>query len=118
MGKKKIHALSGIEIHRRPLFSSGLGLFSEIYRKNNFTEDFSQDSFSVSNKKNTLRGMHFQKPPFGQAKLVTVLSGSIVDFVNYLGGSSLTSEGDLVISRLGFNSIFLLKGSYLPTSLF
>ena len=56
--------------------------------------------------------------PFNGAEVKEFLIfGSIVDFVNYLEGSSLTSEGDLVISRFGFNSIFLLKGSYLPTSL-
>jgi dTDP-4-dehydrorhamnose 3,5-epimerase len=81
MGQQKINALLGIEVHTRPLFPSGLGLFSEIYRKNNFIQEFTQDSFSVSEKKNTLRGMHFQKQPFGQAKLVTVLKGSIMDYV-------------------------------------
>jgi len=81
MGQQKIHALSGIKVYTRPLFSSRLGLFSEIFRKNNFTQEFTQDSFSVSEKENTLRGMHFQNQPFGQAKLVTVLKGSIMDFV-------------------------------------
>lgn len=81
MGQQKIHALLGIEVHTRPLFTSRLGLFSEIYRKNNFDQNFTQDSFSVSEKENTLRGMHFQKQPFGQAKIVTVLKGSIMDFV-------------------------------------
>ena len=81
MGQQKIHALLGIEVHTRPLFPSRLGLFSEIYRKNNFIQEFTQDSFSLSEKKNTLRGMHFQKQPLGQAKLVTVLKGSIMDFV-------------------------------------
>lgn len=81
MGQQKIHALLGIEVHTRPLFTSRLGLFSEIYRKNNFNQNFIQDSFSVSEKENTLRGMHFQKQPFGQAKIVTVLKGSIMDFV-------------------------------------
>lgn len=81
MGQQKINALTGIEIYTRPLFSSRLGLFSEIYRKSNFSNEFVQDSFSMSIKENTLRGMHFQNQPFGQAKLVTVLSGAIMDFV-------------------------------------
>ena len=112
MGKKKIHALSGIEIHRRPLFSSGLGLFSEIYRKNNFTEDFSQDSFSVSNKNNTLRGMHFQKPPFGQAKLVTVLSGSIIDFVIDIRKNSPTFKeyASIELSKDNGKMIYIPEG--------
>ena len=112
MNKKKILALSGIEIHTRPLFSSGLGVFSEIYRKKNFAEEFSQDSFSVSDKKNTLRGMHFQNPPFGQAKLVTVLSGSIVDFVIDIRKNSPTFKeyASIELSKENGKMIYIPEG--------
>ena len=112
MGQKKIHALSGIEIHTRPLFTSELGLFSEIYRKNNFSEGFVQDSFSISNKKNTLRGMHFQNQPFGQAKLVTVLSGSIVDFVVDIRKNSPTFKeyASIELSKDNGKMIYIPEG--------
>lgn len=44
--------------------------------KNNFVEDL----IAISNK-NVLRGLHFQNPPFAQAKLVYCIKGSILDVV-------------------------------------
>lgn len=41
--------------------------------------DFCQDNQSLSRDKGTLRGLHFQKPPFAQAKLVRCLRGAILD---------------------------------------
>ena len=58
----------------------------ELYNQNTFSNigleglDFVQDNFSSSSK-GTLRGMHFQAPPFAQGKLVTVLSGSVLDII-------------------------------------
>ncbi len=55
------------------------GSFFELYRKKNFPDiDFVQDNISVSHK-NVLRGLHFQKPPFEQGKLITVLQGRVID---------------------------------------
>lgn len=42
--------------------------------------NFVQDNHSLSNK-NVLRGLHYQKPPFEQAKLVRVISGKIYDVI-------------------------------------
>tara|TARA_B100000902_G_scaffold380503_1_gene415992 strand:+ start:48 stop:611 length:564 start_codon:yes stop_codon:yes gene_type:complete len=60
------------------------GFFSEVYQKNSFEEigikdHFIQENHSFSKNKYTFRGLHFQKPPFEQAKLVRVLQGSIID---------------------------------------
>ena len=60
------------------------GFFSEIYNNKDFKNldiktDFVQDNLSFSVNSNTIRGMHFQKEPFSQAKLVKVLKGSIFD---------------------------------------
>jgi len=60
------------------------GYFSEIYNKSaleilGFELNFVQDNHSYSKHKFTLRGLHFQTPPFQQDKLVRVVRGSILD---------------------------------------
>ena len=45
------------------------------------TDHWIQSNISVNTKKLTLRGLHFQLPPFEQAKLIKVIDGSIIDFI-------------------------------------
>ncbi|MBL4593232.1 MAG: dTDP-4-dehydrorhamnose 3,5-epimerase, partial [Flavobacteriales bacterium] len=45
---------------------------------NGIKDSFVQDNQSLS-QKNVLRGLHFQKPPFTQAKLIKVVQGSVLD---------------------------------------
>lgn len=58
------------------------GYFMESYKKADYLEllgvDFVQDNESLS-AKGVLRGLHFQNPPFAQAKLVRVIRGSVLD---------------------------------------
>lgn len=65
-------------------FGDARGFFSETYNRKRFAEagidaDFIQDNHSLSAETGTVRGLHFQAPPFAQAKLVRVLRGSILD---------------------------------------
>lgn len=60
------------------------GWFSETwnavaYANAGIANDFRQDNQSLSRKKGTLRGLHFQAPPFAQAKLVSCIRGRIFD---------------------------------------
>lgn len=62
------------------------GYFSEVYSEAAFREigietRFVQDNQSFSRDKGVVRGLHFQIPPFAQAKLIRVLRGSIFDVV-------------------------------------
>jgi len=64
-------------------FPDDRGFFMETYKKSAFKENgidtkFVQDNFSHSSK-GTLRGLHYQKDPMAQAKLVNVISGEIFD---------------------------------------
>ena len=51
---------------------------SSIFEKNGINAKFLQDNISIS-KQDVLRGLHFQKSPKSQAKLITVLQGEIFD---------------------------------------
>ena len=65
-------------------FTDARGWFSEVYNAKVFSDrgvcaDFVQDNQSWSRSQGTIRGLHFQTPPHGQAKLVRCLRGAIFD---------------------------------------
>src|ERR1700731_1512121 len=65
-------------------FTDARGFFSEIWIDRWFREEiadiaFVQDNQTVSVRKGTVRGLHFQKPPAAQGKLVRVVRASLVD---------------------------------------
>lgn len=65
------------------VFSDQRGYFFESYHKEKFLADgidwsFVQDNESKS-QKGVLRGLHFQKPPYAQGKLVRVMKGAVLD---------------------------------------
>lgn len=65
-------------------FGDDRGWFTETYNQKIFTDlgvdgQFVQDNHSYSAPAGTLRGLHFQSPPHGQAKLVRCIRGSIWD---------------------------------------
>ncbi len=67
-------------------FEDSRGYFTETYNQKNFNAnavplDFVQDNESFSVHKYTVRGLHYQAPPFAQDKLVRVLKGRILDVV-------------------------------------
>ncbi len=65
-------------------FDDERGWFSETWRRDRLTDlgiadDFMQDNQSLSRPAYVLRGLHFQAPPFAQAKLVRCVTGRIWD---------------------------------------
>lgn len=65
------------------IFGDHRGFFKETYNADAFREigldlSFVQDNVSFS-RQGTLRGLHFQAPPYAQGKLVTVLEGEALD---------------------------------------
>lgn len=84
------------------------GFFSEIYSEKEFQLDgldctFVQDNYSFSADAGVLRGLHFQKPPHAQGKLIRVLSGSIFDVaVDLRVGSPW--YGEHVVAELSANN--------------
>ena len=60
------------------------GFFSELYNRTALQAagidiDIVQENFSLSAQQHTVRGLHFQLPPFAQGKLVQVVKGRILD---------------------------------------
>ena len=67
-------------------FGDERGFFSETFRADvveaaGIAERFVQDNHARTEKKGTLRGLHFQAPPSAQGKLVRVTRGAVLDVV-------------------------------------
>lgn len=76
-------SIEGLLIIKPDVFKDERGYFFESYNKERFLKHgldmtFVQDNESKSGK-GVLRGLHFQKPPYAQGKLVRVVKGSVMD---------------------------------------
>jgi dTDP-4-dehydrorhamnose 3,5-epimerase len=79
-------AIDGPLLIKPILHTDERGFFSETYRRDAFTAavgpvNFLQDNHSHSAQRGTIRGLHFQRPPAAQAKLVRVIRGAVLDVV-------------------------------------
>lgn len=79
-------AIEGVLAITPPRFGDHRGYFSEVFKDSWFRENvadvtFIQDNESLSAQPGTVRGLHFQIPPFAQGKLVRCLAGRIMDVV-------------------------------------
>lgn len=86
--------IEGLLIIHPQIFSDQRGYFIESYNQKVFEKvvkgiSFVQDNESSSSI-NTLRGLHFQAPPFEQGKLVRVVKGKVLDVVVDIRKSSST----------------------------
>src|SRR5665213_3574954 len=88
-------ALTGVKIITPRKLRDDRGFFSETYNRQAFAAagvelEFVQDNQSLSAQPGTIRGLHFQSPPFAQGKLVRVIRGAIFDVAVDLRASSPT----------------------------
>ena len=82
--------INGVQILQPKVLEDARGSFMESYRSEWFSGiKFIQDNEAIS-KKGVIRGLHFQRPPFAQSKLIRVLSGRILDVTVDLRKSSET----------------------------
>lgn len=75
--------IEGVVIIEPRIFKDSRGYFFESYSKREFDEkvrpvNFVQDNESCSTR-GVMRGLHFQRPPFTQSKLVRCVKGSVLD---------------------------------------
>ena len=110
--------LPDVKLIRARRIADARGYFAETYVRRDFVstgiiDEFVQDNQSFSFGAGTVRGLHFQIPPFAQAKLVRVLRGKILDVVVDLRRSSATfgkhlsinlsaDDGDQLLVPAGF----------------
>ncbi|TVQ30824.1 MAG: dTDP-4-dehydrorhamnose 3,5-epimerase [Geminicoccaceae bacterium] len=77
--------LEGVLLLTPRRFADERGWFQETFNARAFqaatglVADFVQDNESLSRERHTLRGLHFQSPPFAQGKLVRVVTGAVFD---------------------------------------
>jgi dTDP-4-dehydrorhamnose 3,5-epimerase len=109
--------LNGVKLIKTPRFADSRGFFSEVYNKRAFSAagidvTFVQDNHSLSVAKGTVRGLHFQIPPFAQAKLVRVIRGAIFDVAVDLrrGSPSYGRHISAVLSAKDSQLLFLPIG--------
>ena len=77
--------LDGLVVLKPTVFKDNRGYFMESYNEKKINKllgnvNFVQDNESESSR-GVLRGLHFQKPPYTQSKLVRCLKGSVLDVV-------------------------------------
>jgi dTDP-4-dehydrorhamnose 3,5-epimerase len=109
--------LAGVVVLKPKRFLDARGFFSETYNRRDLAEagievDFVQDNLSMSRQRGTLRGLHFQREPWAQAKLVSVSKGAVRDVVVDLRLSSRTfaKHFSVVLSSDNGNQIFIPVG--------
>ncbi|CAO3441277.1 dTDP-4-dehydrorhamnose 3,5-epimerase [Azospirillum endophyticum] len=106
-----------VKIIRPKKFGDHRGFFSETYTKKTFEAaglhyDFVQDNHALSAEVGTLRGLHFQLPPFAQDKLLRVVRGAVFDVAVDLRKDSPTfgRHVSAVISAADWNQILVPIG--------
>ena len=92
-------------IVRSPIYKDQRGFFKEIYKRKILKKELIFDCLSFS-KKNTIRGLHFQRKN-AQAKFITVVQGKILDVVVDLRKNSKTFGKHFAIT-MSYDSNFSL----------
>lgn len=109
--------IDGVFLIKPKVFGDKRGFFLESYSEKEFLVAgidvrFVQDNHSFSTEKGVLRGLHFQDPPFAQAKLVRVVNGSVLDVVVDLRKDSSTfgQWESFELSAENFQMLFIPRG--------
>lgn len=109
--------IQGLFIIEPDVYGDSRGYFFESFNKKRFEEqtginvDFVQDNESRSTY-GVVRGLHFQRPPHAQAKLVRVVSGRVLDVAVDLREGSPTYGKHVAVELSGENhrQVFIPKG--------
>ena len=109
--------IDGVLIIEPKVFGDARGYFFESFNARDFTEKtgldvtFVQDNESRS-KYGVLRGLHFQRPPYTQSKLVRVVKGRVLDVVVDIrkGSPTYGQHVSTLLTEDNFRQLFIPKG--------
>ncbi|MGM9740403.1 MAG: dTDP-4-dehydrorhamnose 3,5-epimerase [Candidatus Cryptobacteroides sp.] len=108
--------IEGVVIIEPKLFNDARGYFFESFSQREFDKavrpvNFVQDNESRSSY-GVVRGLHFQKPPFAQSKLVRVISGAVLDIAVDIRRGSPTFGRHVAVELTGDNhrQVFIPRG--------
>ena len=115
--------MSAVKLIQTRRFGDDRGWFAETYSRDRLAAqgidcEFVQDNQSYSAEAGTIRGIHFQRPPFAQAKLVRCLRGSIIDYAvdlrkgsptygRYVSAELSDENGQQLFIPVGFGHAFV-----------
>lgn len=109
-------SIPGVVVIEPRVFNDSRGYFFESYSKREFDHevapvDFVQDNESMS-ARGVIRGLHFQRPPYAQAKLVRCISGRVLDVAVDLRRDSATYGQHVAVELSADNhrQLFIPKG--------
>jgi dTDP-4-dehydrorhamnose 3,5-epimerase len=108
--------IDGLVLLQPTIFKDHRGYFMEYFNKKNINNligdiNFVQNNESESSR-GVLRGLHFQKPPYAQCKLVRCVKGSVLDVALDLRSDSQTYGcfETTLLSQENKNQLFIPKG--------
>ena len=108
--------LDGVYVIEPNVFRDRRGYFYEMFKADTFRDEIGkfyvvQENQSKS-KRGVLRGLHFQKPPYTQAKLVQVVKGMVLDVIVDIRKDSPTFGQHMSIMLDGLNKkqLFIPRG--------
>ncbi|MDE6558421.1 MAG: dTDP-4-dehydrorhamnose 3,5-epimerase, partial [Muribaculaceae bacterium] len=109
-------SIEGVVIIRPTIFKDARGYFYESYNKRIFDNlvtpvDFVQDNQSKSTR-GVMRGLHFQRPPYSQAKLVRCVEGKVLDVAVDIRKGSPTYGNHVAVELSAENNLqfFIPRG--------
>jgi len=109
-------AIEGVVILEPEVFGDERGYFFESFSQQEFEEKVCKTTFVQDNESSSrygvLRGLHFQKPPHAQAKLVRVVKGKVLDIAVDIRKGSPTFGHHVSIELSGENKrqLFIPRG--------
>lgn len=108
--------IEGIVILEPQVFGDDRGYFFESFSQQKFEQEICKTVFVQDNESKSsygvLRGLHYQLPPYTQAKLVRVVTGNVLDVVVDLRRDSLTFRKYVAVELSGDNKrqLFIPRG--------